>query len=301
MSERTFAAWLQREAAAARCLLLTRYEQRDWLEYMEGPRLEREYMDKIGSFEETVIKEEIECELLRKKQQMIQAAINRREPVDEAAIDALLEVTRQEMLREAAGTGEPREYAQLSEEERDELQELYRQIVRDFHPQVHPELTEVHRELFRKAQEAYRRRDLPALRLVWEMLKRVQEGDISADALLGMLAGVSLVEGEAAAAEAAVCDYTLAELVYGSFCPTAEETAIREEAERCRQMARAVTAEMEAVCTRFPHTAREMLEDPVKIEAYKKDLEHRLHAAAQERERREMEIREMLKEAARYE
>ena len=71
MEKHTFTLWLHMERIAARYALLALYEQRDRLQYIEGPRLEEEYMDKIGPYEETVIREEIECEILQKKQQMI--------------------------------------------------------------------------------------------------------------------------------------------------------------------------------------------------------------------------------------
>ncbi len=114
MSKHSFKLWLHSEVTSARCALLTLYEQRDKLKYIEVPRLEKEYMDKVGTYEETVIKEEIECELLQKKQQMIQAAINRHEPIDEAAIDAELEMHRQKMVKEAAGTAALQDYAELT-------------------------------------------------------------------------------------------------------------------------------------------------------------------------------------------
>ena len=68
MDKHTFTNWLNSEVTATRYALLTAFEEKERLLYIVGPQLEREYMDKVGSFEETVIKEEIECELLQKKQ-----------------------------------------------------------------------------------------------------------------------------------------------------------------------------------------------------------------------------------------
>ena len=148
MSKHSFAIWLHRELMAARCALLTLYEQRDALRFIEGPRLERKYMLEVGSYEERVIREEIECEVLHKKQQLIQAAINRREPIDEVAMDRELERYRQQLLSEEEGHSAPKEYADLSQEQMEELQELYRYVVKNFHPEVNKNLTEVHRTLF---------------------------------------------------------------------------------------------------------------------------------------------------------
>lgn len=297
MNRHTFTEWLLGEVTAARCALLALYEQRDKLQYIDGPRLEKEYMEQIGSFEETVIKEEIECELLQKKQQMIQTAINRREPIDEAKIDALIETYRQQMHEEAAGPCAPREYAELSEKESDELQELYREIVQDFHPEMHPELTEAHRQLFQKAQEAYRRRDLAALQLVHEMLFSTAENGAALEALLELLLGnmkETVKEESVPQNREHVTDYSLAGEIYGFFRPTAKEAALREEQGRYRQRTDRVMTEMETMRMRFPYTAAEMLADSEKVEAYKMELEHRLHSAVQVRERKEKEIRAMI-------
>lgn len=303
MSKHTFTLWLHSEVASSRCALLTLYEQRDKLQYIEGPRLEREYMDKVGTFEETVIKEEIECELLRKKQNMIQAAINRREPIDEEAIDAELENHRQQMLQEAAGSAAPQEYAELSNEQSDELQKLYRDIVKNFHPQMHPELTEAHRQLFQKAQEAYRRRDLAALKLVHEMLYSTQEDRLILELMLSFFAGSKDdEEAEKTASDRDYAtDYSLAAMIYRGFKPTNEEAAIQEAWTRYRQMTDSVMKEMDDMRLRFPYTASDMLSDPAKIESYKEELAHRLRSATAEREHRTKEIRAMIESVAAHE
>ncbi|MCD7845383.1 MAG: hypothetical protein LUG57_05950 [Oscillospiraceae bacterium] len=295
MSRHTFALWLHEEVASSRCALLALYEQRDKLQYMEGPRLEKAYMDAVGSFEETVIKEEMECELLEKKKQMIQVALNRHEVIDEAAMEAALQLERQKMLQEAAGPAAPSEYAELTAEQSDALQELYHDIVKTFHPQTHPELTAVHRQLFQKAQEAYRRRDLEALKLIHEMLFGAAE-TIPLETLLALLSQMNQ-EGDHEETPGVdySTDYAAASQIYGAFCPTAEEAAIQEEWTRCRQEISAVMAEMERLRSVFPYTAAEMLSSPDKIEAYKEDLAYRLRTASAERQRREREIQEMLK------
>lgn len=302
MSKHSFKLWLHSEVTSARCALLTLYEQRDKLKYIEVPRLEKEYMDKVGTYEETVIKEEIECELLQKKQQMIQAAINRHEPIDEAAIDAELEMHRQKMVKEAAGTAALQDYAELTSEQSDELQELYRDIVKNFHPQMHPELTEAHRQLFQKAKEAYRRRDLAALKLVHEMLYSTQDDGFTLELMLEILIGSnSESEEETVTNRDYSADYSLASQIYFGFKATSEEAAIQEEWTRYRQMIDATMQEMDDMRSQFPCTAAEMLSDPAQIEAYKEELAHRLHNATAEKERRTREIRAMIESVAVHE
>lgn len=300
MSKHTFTLWLHSEVTSARCALLTLYEQRDKLQYIDGPQLEREYMDKIGGYEQTVIREEMECELLQKKKQLIQAAINRREPIDEASIDAQLEKLRQQMFREAAGSDAPQEYAELSDEQGDELQELYRDIVENFHPQMHPELTEVHHRLFQKAQEAYKCRDLAALRLVHEMLHSTQEEGAAVKLMLELLIN-SGADEEAAQDRDYETDYSLAAVIYSAFKPTNEDAVIQGERARYRRMTDGVMKEMEDMRRHFPYTACDMLSDPAEIEAYKEELAKRLRAAEAEKERRTKEICAMMEGVAAHE
>lgn len=304
MSKHSFTVWLYSEVTAARCALLTLYEQRDKVIYIERPRLEKEYMDKVGDYEKTVIKEEIECELLREKQQMVQAAINRRKPIDEAAIDAELEIRRQQMYQEAESTSMPQDYAELTSEQCDELQELYRNIVEGFHPQMHPEQTVVHHQLFQKAQEAYRRRDLPALKLIYEMLQSTENGDQTITLILRLLVeenGSEDGEEENITYRDYVTDYLLASQIYCGFKATVEEAAIQEEWAKYRQMTDTVMREMDDIRLQFPYTAAEMLSDHAQIEAYKEELAHRLRAATAEIERRTKEIQSMIEGATIHE
>lgn len=292
MAKHTFVKWLNKEVASSGCALLKLYEELDKLKYIEGPRLEKEYMDKIGTFEETVIKEEIECELLRKKQVMIQSSLNRREPIDEASIDEEINKLREEMIKEAGGDAPPKEYADLSEEQATELQEIYSEIVKNYHPQTHPDLTEAHKELFKKAQEAYRRKDISALKLIYDMLTSADGEGMAFE--LSMELDVS--DEEETADERFTTDYTLASELYKGFIPTSEEASIQEEWRRYKQNIDEVMSNMETLKTQFPYTAAETLSNPDKLAEYKAGLEHRLYEASKEQARLTNEI-ERMKEA----
>lgn len=301
MGKHTFTKWLHGEITSTRCALLSLYEQRDRLQYIEGPQLEKDYMDKVGTYEESVIKEEIACELLRKKQQMIRTAINRREPVDEDAIDRELEKDRLKMLLEAEGPAAPEPFASLSDAENETLQALYRGIVHCFHPQMHPESTEAHRQLFQRAQEAYRCRDLAALKLVHEMLFGSLEEELAFEQLIELLT-VSKASGdteeEVVTRGDHATDYALAAMIYPAFTPTEEEAAILENWKHYRKMTDTVMRETEDIRKQFPYTASDMLSDPAKIQAYKEELAHRLYSATAEIERRTEDIRKMIESVA---
>lgn len=297
MTEHSFTQWMKQEVYTEKYALLTLYEQQEDLKHIRGPQLEREYMEKIGSYEQAVILEEIECELLLKKKQMIQSAINRREPIDEDAIDAELGLLRQQMIEEACGpAGGSSSYGEndpLPPEQFDELQEIYRQIVENYHPQIHPELTEIQKELFKKAQEAYRRQDLNALRLIHDMLISAQGGGLE----FSVEIGISTESSEEDPYD--TTDYSLASLLYEQFEPTGEEAVIQEDRKRFRYKIKEAEQEISQMRLEFPFTAEELLADPAKIEEYKAELLVRMKNAETTRERREEEIQDMIKQAKR--
>lgn len=302
MNTRTFTYWLHRELMTAQCSLLTLYEQRDRLLYIVGPILEKEYMEKVGDFEETIIKEEIECDLLQKKKQMIQAAINRREPINESVIDTEIDALRQKMFAEAADYHAPQEFADLTPEQSDELQEMYHEIVRNFHPQMHHDLTEAQKQLYDKAQDAYRRRDVDALKLIHEMLFYNDEGAFFFDLLLELLKAKQASGNDYVKEDAEIIveidystDYSLASVIYSSFKPTSEEAAMKEDLDQCSQTIETIMQEMNEIKSRFPYNAADMLSKPSETEAYRKELEHRYSAALLEKERLLNEICTMLK------
>ena len=289
MANHSFLAWLNNEVVTAKCALLLLYEKHDKLKYIDGPALDRLYMEQVGNFEQTVINEEIEVELLRTKQEMIQAAINRREPIDEEAIDAQLNDKRIEMMKQAQGE-EIEGCAMLGGSATQELQKLYSDIVKNFHPQTHPDITEFEQELFAKAQEAYRHQDLSAMQLIHEMLFSTYI-DIG-----GLEFATEILKSDEV--ENVLTDYKLVSVIYNSFVPTSEEASLQEEATRFRQEAKKVMEDIEEIEKTFPFTARGMLSDPEKIAEYKAELEHRLREAIQERERYTEIIREMIESVA---
>lgn len=300
MGKHTFAEWLHHEITASRCALLALYEQNDKLMYVEKPRLEQKYMEAVGNYEETVIKEEMECELLSAKHRMVQVKLNRREPIDEAEIDLEIEKMRGALMREAAGSGgNPCGYAELAPEKMNELQELYGKIIKACHPQMHPDLPETHRRLYDKAQEAYRRHDIGALQLIWDMLTAAEDGGEGIQLALEISLGV----GEETAQERRrdySTDYALAALLYESFVPAQEEAALYEAWNRYKSDVESVMRTMQQVREDYPFTAEGMLSSPEQTAAYRAELEQRMRDAQRQRERLEREIREMIGSAPKH-
>lgn len=297
MTTHSFTNWLKIEVHSARSALLRLYEEEERLKHIEGPRLEREYMEAVGHYEETVVKEEMECELLTTKQRLVQAAINRREEIDEVAIDQKIEELRKDMMDAAVGDPPPQPYADLSGEQSDELQNLYGQIVKQFHPQMHPEMTQAERELYQKAQEAYRRRDLPALKLIWEMLMSGY-----AQMELEMVEGPTELQAntEPVREESTrdyTTDYSLASELYPGFIPLQEEAAILEEWKKYKEKAEEMLEALQQMKEKFPYSAQEMLENKEMLEEYKQNLENRMHIAKKQREQLTQNIKHMIGDA----
>ncbi len=101
MKKYTFAKAIREEICSMKKSLDSYYEVITKLENEVGPQLLNKYNENFGELEKAIFAEELECEILSMKQQMIQTAINRREPVDEADIDRQLDEYRQQRIKEA--------------------------------------------------------------------------------------------------------------------------------------------------------------------------------------------------------
>ena len=299
MSKHSFYQWLQNEVVSEKYVLLTLYEQIDKIRYVTAPQVEQEYMDKIGNFEQTVIKEEMECEILMKKQELIQIAINQNKPIDEAAIDAELHEFRQALFNEAKGTP-PVDFVELTIEQNSTLQELYRKIVREFHPLTHPDMTQVQKELFQKAQEAYRMKNIQSLELIYQMLCDSQGETISLELMLKLMAVKESDDTEETKQEFTT-DYQLVSDIFHCFKATAEETILEGELVQYRQQIDFAEMQIKAMNASFPLSAQEILTDAKELEEFREELSHRLRAATAKREQLAQQIEVMLKGAKAHE
>lgn len=271
MGNSCFAGWLAQEVESAQNALLTRIEQLDTLRYVEAPKLRNEYMVKIGTTEDEVLNAELDAKMLQRKLELIQIKRNRREPIDMAEIDQQIEAERKELLAQAeTADAAGQRLPQLTEEQQAELQELYHKIVEGFHPQVHPNLTDTEKALYEKAVDAYRNRNLTALKLIDEILFK----DGIAFALKTTLSVVEEDEQQQAAvlAEALSADYTLAKQLYPYFVPQQQDAVLRSAAERYTAQRTALEAEIEQLQQVFPFTAQPTLADPEKTKAYLEQL-----------------------------
>lgn len=277
---RTFLLWLQNNVTAAQGALLQALAYKDRLQFEEAPKIQREYMEKIGHLERQAMEKEMEATLLEKKERMIQACINRREKVDMEKIDAQLNREREAML-ERAGLKQVKDQHNLSPEEEEELRELYKKIVDNFHPSVHPDLNETQETLFNKAVEAYQHQDLTMMKLIDEML-RANTISIPITLELSMELGTGSRDLMAEAkklADALTEDYTLASEVFEHFNPRREEKILQQTAKDYQAQCDDVLKQIESMLKQFPFAARETLADNQKTEAYLINVRARISQA----------------------
>lgn len=271
MGNPCFAGWLAQEVESAQNALLTRLEQLDTLRYVEAPKLRSEYMVKIGTTEEEVLDAELNAKMLQRKMELIQIKRNRREPINMAEIDQQIEAERKELLEQAEAADTAGQPLQLTGEQQDELQALYHKIVENFHPQVHPNLTDTEKALYEKAVDAYRSRNLDALKLIDEILFK-DNMSLVLQASLSVDNAEDDEQHAAALAEALTADYTLAKQLYPYFEPSQQDAVLRSAAERYTARREETENEIEQLRQTFPFTAQSTLADPEKTKAYLEQL-----------------------------
>lgn len=122
---------------------------------------------------------ELRCEILRLKRkiELIQSRINRREAIDmdsiELELDELFYEYQEELNRRMHQVTEALErkgQERLSKDNLKEFKSLYRSIVKALHPDLNPGRSENQDKLFYRAVEAYENGDLESLRVISTMI-----------------------------------------------------------------------------------------------------------------------------------
>lgn len=281
MREASFEKWLEYELEDRRYDILDMYKLKDRMLHLDRISLEQKYMEAVGEFEEGIIRAEIECEVLEKKKQLIQTALNRRAAIDIDEIDAETDKLRQQLLSEAQGS-EVSDMPQLTPELQKELQHYYDLIVSQYHPSVR-DLSPAEKELYDEAMEAYKRLDVKALKLVWEMLNSISDEIVVDD--FSSIAAFDSYHSK---------DYILAAEMFEHIVKTEEDIIALDEIEKCKTTIEQLQKEISELKGTFPFNAEEMLNDPQKLEEYKQELNQRLFSAEQKQKKLEAEISKML-------
>ncbi len=277
LAAQNYSYWLIEEIDAARLALLGVLEEEDRLLLSEAPALKAEYMEKIGSYEQTVMESELEAALLEKKLELIMKAINRREPVDMTKIESELETYKKELLKEldlgdmSSGRQNREEWP---EEKEKEFQAMYRAILDHFHPTLNPDITKTQRDLYNKAVDAYRRHNFDALQLVYDMLfvKRYLNITLKRGGLVGKDDANLAAQYKT---EYSLSDYSLAGELYTCFERLESDAILEKEAAKYRAEYKRRYIEIEQLMESFPFNARDTLTDPSKTDEYVQQLRSR--------------------------
>ena len=232
----------QQEIEALKQILTEEVYAYDHLAHITCRNLQTLYMTKIGDLDYSLYQKECEYRRLKRRLELMRAALARRETISEEQLEKTLD---KEYASYQAKLQEKQEQMQealyriscpaLKPEDAEDLRKLYRKLVRRLHPDVNPDGTENDLKLFQQAVEAYR------------------NGDLSAMRILSVLADTG-----------------------GKASQNDSPAVLEAERERLNACLETVRAKAEKVRNSFPYVLRDMLEDPAGIEEYRHSLKIRI-------------------------
>lgn len=151
--------------------------ERDNLKFVICKNIETQYMLTFGSLEYKVFNAFCNYHRLRRKKDLIQVRINRREKIDLYEIDKILDeeflAYKKELDEKIDQINKAIKFSLseiLSEEETVLIKKLYRKIVRNLHPDLNPQITDREKELFYNATEAYKAGDLESILIIFDIV-----------------------------------------------------------------------------------------------------------------------------------
>ena len=183
----------RRKIVELRGELAVLFEKRDYMVAQEKPRLTALYIEKIGKlqYEEFALK--VDVMKLKRKHQLIQASLNRGEQPNMDLVESTLEVEFMDYQMQIEAQAESIRAAKsfleaplMSEEDASDLKRIYRILIKRLHPDWNPGLSEERKELFVRAQAAYKSNDVQELRNILLMIEadepiQIQEETIDDD------------------------------------------------------------------------------------------------------------------------
>lgn len=135
------------------------------------PMLNARYLQLVGENKMELLNYQLEAFMLRRKMEMIRAAINRGSPVLLEVIETLVNAEVKEQREKLEQEAQRFQQAlmlvvvpALDKKDADELKQLYYRLARLLHPDMNPELTDEQRELWLQVCEAYREGNLERMR-----------------------------------------------------------------------------------------------------------------------------------------
>ena len=141
------------------------------------PNLEAEYQKKIGYKELEHMETEITARRYKRQIELIQAAVNRQESIEEKEIDKQLDDEFQEWYTkikeqyQKVKEAEDRLNSLMSDDENEEFRKLYRQLVFKLHPDLNPNQTKDKENLWHRVQLTYKSGDLEEMKSLMIILE----------------------------------------------------------------------------------------------------------------------------------
>ena len=170
---------LQEEIKKLRENLSQLFLRRDELVCHVCPNVQADYMLKVGAFEYKLYELDCMTARLRRKLELLRAALNRQESVDltwiEQQLDIEFDAYNQELLRRMKDLDDALKQNEkdfLSEKDSVELKKLYRLLIKRLHPDVCHDRTEEQSRLFEHACAAYKNGDLATMRTIAMLLEK---------------------------------------------------------------------------------------------------------------------------------
>lgn len=160
---------LQRECDALRDEVARLLAETHDLVRVVKPNLLALYQTKLGLWELKRLRLQCEIARLKRKINLIQASVNRGEPVHELEVEGQLDLEfldwRTRVAEAVASIDEAgrRLDHQMEPGVAQKLRKIYRMFVKKLHPDLRPDLTEEERQLWYRVQEAYDRADVEEL------------------------------------------------------------------------------------------------------------------------------------------
>ena len=151
--------------------------ERDEMLNTVKPNLEAEYQKKIGHKELERMETEITARRYKRQVELIRAAVNRQESIEENRIEKQLDDEFQEWYKkikeqyQKVKEAEDRLNSLMSDDQNKEFKKLYRQIVFKLHPDLNPNQTKDEENLWHRIQLAYKSGDLEEMRSLMIILE----------------------------------------------------------------------------------------------------------------------------------
>lgn len=213
--------------------------ERDELRFVKCKNIEMTYMLKLGSIEYNAFEAQCNYLRLKRKVELIQAKKNRQEKIVLTQIEDILNAEFEEFkkkldeqINRMNAAIKRSQCDVLSAEEAKELKKIYHEIVKALHPDLNPNITQGQLDLFSNAVNAYETGDLNTLRIIHGMISKPTLSDDHKNVM----------------------------------------SQLAEEKERLIGLLKTVKDSIEKIKSEFPYTVKELIQDPEKIAARKREL-----------------------------